>query len=183
MANASLPKEAATNIMLASWIALQDGATLASDAVETVATNTPAAKPLSLDDYLGRAIKLRFDQEPIEVALRLIGEEANANLPPGTPTLRFELDGSAFEKAGITRNQQVRDFMHVDKPVRDALTALAKRGNPVTTVTDTRDKDQRLIWVVMDDPMNPGKKMVSLTTRDAATTGSIPLPVEFAPAR
>ncbi|RMF40284.1 MAG: hypothetical protein D6753_11990, partial [Planctomycetota bacterium] len=61
-------------------------------------------------------------------------------------------------------------------------TLLARKGNPVTTVTDTRDPDQRLIWVVQDDPENPGKKMISLTTRAAATEAGIPLPEEFAPA-
>ncbi len=183
IANAYLPSEAATNILLASWIAWQDGATLASDAaaVASPTAMTEAAKPLTLDEYLGRSIKLSFDQEPIEVALKLVGDEANANLPAGTPPWRFELDGGAFEKAGITRNQQLRDFKHVDKPVREALTAIAKRGNPVTTVTDTRDKDQRLIWVVRDDPQQPGQKLVSLTTREAAAADSIVLPVEFAP--
>ncbi len=184
IANLYLPKEAASNVLLASWNALQDGATLASDAAATAPTAVAqAAKPLTLDEYLGRSIKLSFDQEPIEVALKLVGDEANANLPAGTPPLRFELDGASFEKAGITRNQQLRDFKHVDKPVRDVLTAIAKRGNPVTTVTDTRDKDQRLIWVVRDDPQQAGQKLVSLTTRDAAAADSIPLTVEFAPSQ
>ena len=180
--NAYLPSEAANNILLSSWVASQDGATLASDMPqETTAAATD--KPLTLDEYLARPIKLSFDQEPIESALRLVGEEANANLPAGTPQLRFALDGGAFERAGITRNQQLRDFKHVNLPMRDALTAIAKRGNPVTTVKDTREEDQRLIWVVRDDPQQPGKQMISLTTRAEATTNNIALPVEFAPAK
>jgi hypothetical protein len=144
---------------------------------------TPTAKPLSLEEYLSRKIRLSFDQEPIETALRLVGEEANANLPADTPSLRFALDGGAFERAGITRNQQLKDFKHIDLPLRDALTAIAKRGNPVTTVKDTRDKDQRLIWVVRDDPEQVGKQMVSLTTRAEAEARNIPSPIEFAPAQ
>lgn len=181
VANVYLPPEAAANILLSSWIASQEGATLASDMVpETVAT-APPTKPLSIEEYLSRKIKLSFDQEPIETALRLVGEEANANLPEGTPQLRFALDGGAFERGGITRNQQLRDFKHIDLPMRDALTAIAKRGNPVTTVKDTREADQRLIWVVTDDPEQAGKQMISLTTRAAATDKNIPLSVEFAP--
>ncbi|MDX1927780.1 MAG: hypothetical protein SFV81_14755 [Pirellulaceae bacterium] len=183
IANAYLPSEAAANILLSTWIASQDGATLASDApAETVAA-APTAKPLSIEEYLARTIKLSFDQEPIETALRLVGDEANANLPAGTPQLRFALDGGAFERAGITRNQQLRDFKHVDLPMRDALTAIAKRGNPVTTVKDTHEEDQRLIWVVRDDPENPGKQMISLTTRAEAAAKNIVLPTEFAPVK
>ncbi len=181
VANAYLPSEAATNILLSTWIAAQEGATLASDApMEASAAST--AKPLTMDEYLARPIKLSFDQEPIESALRLVGEEANANLPSGSPQLRFALDGGAFERAGITRNQQLRDFQHINLPMRDALTAIAKRGNPVTTVKDTREQDQRLIWVVRDDPEQAGKQMISLTTRAEASANNIPLPIEFAPA-
>ena len=179
--NAYLPSEAAGNILLSSWIAAQSGATLISDMPQEMSTGS-AAKPLTIDEYLARPIKLSFDQEPIETALRLVGEEANANLPAGSPQLRFALDGGAFERAGITRNQQLRDFKHVNLPMRDALTAIAKRGNPVPTVKDTREVDQRLIWVVRDDPEQPGKQMISLTTRTEAAANNIALPIEFAPA-
>jgi Protein tyrosine and serine/threonine kinase len=182
IANAYLPSEATTNIVLASWIAMQPGATqLSENNTRTETSIPPPSKPLTEDEYLGRMITLTFDQEPIEVALRLVGEEANTGLPAGTAPMRFAVDGNAFEKAGITRNQPIRDYKHQSKPVRDALTEIARRGNPVTTVKDTRDADQRLIWVVRDDPEKPGARMISLTTRVAATGDSIPLPTEFAP--
>ncbi|MEZ6138428.1 MAG: serine/threonine-protein kinase [Pirellulaceae bacterium] len=174
--NAYLAPEAAPNLMLASWIALQDGATMASNQAGAVAA-VPEAKPLTIEEYLGRAIKLTFDQEPIEVALSLIGEEANAGLPAGTPKLRFALDGDAFEKSGITRNQQLRDFKVDGGSVRDALTDVAKRGNPEPA--DLKSDDQKLIWVVMDDPTATGQKMISLTTRPIADAANIPIPPEF----
>lgn len=183
VANTYLPPEAAVNILLSSWIASQESATLVSDAPTEAVVMTPTAKPLSLEEYLSRKIRLSFDQEPIETALRLVGDEANANLPADTPSLRFALDGGAFERAGITRNQQLKDFKHIDLPLRDALTAIAKRGNPVTTVKDTHEEDQRLIWVVRDDPEEAGKQMVSLTTRAEAAAKNIPLPIEFATAK
>lgn len=180
IANGYLPTDAASNLIVATWVAAQESSTFAGQ----LASNTPSSnsnKPaVSPEDILNKPIRLIFDQEPIERALALIGEEANADVPPESQ-LRFELDGGAFEKAGITRNQQMRDFKNDGKPVRDALTEIAKRGNPVTTVKDTREIDQRLIWVVRDDAKNPGKKMISLTTRDAATAGNIPLTKEFAP--
>ncbi len=178
--NAYLAPEAAPNLLLASWIALQDTATIPGSSVAATGAPTPAQAPLSLEAYLGRTIRLSFDQEPIEVALSLIGEAANRDLPAGTPTLSFVLDGDAFEKAGITRNQQLRDFNMNGKSVREALTEVAKRGNPVTTVTDTRQEDQRLIWVVMLDPQNSQPLRIALTTRAAAAAAGIALTPEFA---
>lgn len=177
--NSYLPSEAANNILLASWLALQPGANLVANA--TVTSDTAAAQmtPLGIEAYLSRSIRLSFDQEPIETALQLVADEANDKLPAGTTALRFELDGDAFEKAGITRNQQLRNFKIEGGSVRAALTEIAKRGNPVTTVTDTRQDEQKLIWLVKPDPENAGREMISLTTRASAQAAGIALPLEF----
>lgn len=177
--NGYLPSDAAQNVLLSSWIALQDGATLIG---QTAPADDPRQqeRALTIEQYLARPIRVSFEQEPIEVALQIIAEEANDQLPAGTPQLRFDLDGDAFEKSGITRNQQLQNFVNDRQPVRHALTMVAKQGNPVATVQDTREKDQKLIWVVQDDPNSPGRKMVSLTTRVAAEAAEIELPVEFA---
>lgn len=177
--NTYLPSEAASNIMLTSWIALQPGASLSTNAPAADSSSLAQMKPMEIEDYLARSIRLQFDQEPIETALQLVADEANDRLPTGTPALRFELDGDAFENAGITRNQQLRNFAIDAGTVRFALTEIAKRGNPVTTVTDTRQEDQKLIWVVKSDPENAGREMISLTTRTAAQAAGIALPVEF----
>lgn len=178
-ANFYLPTTAASNVVLASWLAAQDGAT---QTVVSTATTSTAQPPLTVEQYLDRPLRLSFAQEPIEVALQLVGEEANDNLPEGTLPMRFELDGDAFELAGITRNQQLADFQHNGSTVRKALTDIARRGNPVTTVQDTREEDQQLIWLVRPDPYSPGRSMVSLTTRAAATLRGDSLTAEFAPA-
>ncbi|HBE68172.1 MAG TPA: hypothetical protein DDW52_08490 [Planctomycetaceae bacterium] len=175
--NFYLPKAAIPNLTLATWLASQDGATI----VGGESSGAPKAQPLTIEEYLGRPIRLSFAQEPIEVALQLVADEANDNLTEGTPQLRFELDGDAFELAGITRNQQLSDFDVNGLPVREALTEIARRGNPVTTVTDTRQTDQQLIWVVRPDPDNTSAQIISLTTRSAAAARNDTLPVEFAP--
>ncbi len=181
IANGYLPTDAAGNLLIASWVAAQDASTLAGNMTAATSGNTtPATPTMSPEDLLNKPIRLIFDQEPIERALALVGEEANTGVPAASQ-MRFELDGGAFERAGITRNQQLREFKIDNKPMRDALTEIAKRGNPVTTVKDTREIDQKLIWVVRDDPQNAGKKMISLTTRDTAAADKIPLTKEFAP--
>lgn len=179
IANGYLPAVAAENILLSGWLAAQPAATISSLGAGTAVV--PAAQPLTLEQYLNRKIELSFDQEPIEKALQLVGEAANEKLPSGTPRLRFELDGDAFELGGITRNQQLQDFAFVQQPMRDALTEIARRGNTVPNVNDTRAADQKLIWIVKEDPQNPGQQMISLTTRDAAGKAGVALPKEFAP--
>jgi serine/threonine protein kinase len=183
IANGYLPGTAANNLLIASWIASQQSATLAGSTPSIAAPSNPTSPPaLTIEEYLNRPIRLSFDQEPIEKALALVGDEANTGIPVASQ-LRFELDGGAFEKAGITRNQQLREFRIESRPMRDALTEIAKRGNPVTTVKDTRETDQKLIWVVKDDPNQAGKKMISLTTRESAAAANIPLSSEFAAAQ
>lgn len=180
LANGYLPADAASNLLVGSWIATQEVSTIAGQLAESSGATSKALTPLSPEEILNKPIRLSFDQEPIERALALVGEEANSGVPAASQ-LRFELDGAAFERAGITRNQQLREFKINNQPARQALTDIAKRGNPVTTVKDTRESDQRLIWVVKDDPQNATKKMISLTTRDSAIAAGISLPVEFAP--
>ena len=198
--NNYLPSHGGTNLTLTSWIALQNYATLNASANAIAAAPSGAAGPavdaasgaatggstanaaVDIEDYLSQLIQVSFDQEPIEVALQLVADEANSKLPPGTEPLRFVLDGAAFGKAGITRNQQLSNFRIEQQPVRDALTEIARRGNPVATVTDLREPDQRLLWVVTPDPDSAsGASMILLTTRIAAKENGLALPAEFAP--
>lgn len=177
--NAYLPSHAAPNMLVASWLALSDlpGASDTNSAAGT--TNSDVVRASDIEAYLNRPITLRFDQEAIEVALQLIADEANEGLPAGSTEIRFELDGGAFEKNGITRNQQIRDFQHNALPVRDALTALAKRGNPDPSVTDLRHENQKLVWLVKHGPSQSVAPIISLTTRDAAKAANVTLPREF----
>ena len=177
VSNMYLPSKFASNLMIASWTGLQDAATIRG---QLATGSTPAAKPLTLEEYLARPINVSFDQEPIENALAVIVEEANDRLPEGTPTLGFLLDGDAFEAGGITRNQQLRDFKHDNKSVRSALTQVAIMGN-TTPGAELSSPDQKLIWVVADDPASPGKKRIVLMTKTAANAANIPIPKEFLP--
>jgi hypothetical protein len=178
--NGYLPSMAAPNLILAAWLASQPAATVAGGTAVAGGATAPAVQPLTPEEILARPIKVVIDQQGIEVVLESIGEQAADGLPPGTQPLRFELDGAAFERGGITRNQQIRDFRVENQPARAALTELARRGNPEAGVTDLTSDGQKLLWVVMDDPQRPGQSMVSLTSREAALQKQIPLPKEFA---
>jgi eukaryotic-like serine/threonine-protein kinase len=79
---------------------------------------------------------------------------------------------------GITRNQSIRDFDQKDQTVADILTALVRKANPVTTVKDPSEKDQKLVWVIGPDPEG-GKEVVLITTRAAAGAKKYVLPGVF----
>jgi serine/threonine protein kinase len=183
LTNGYLPTEASTNLLAAAWISMQAGALQPSaDSGSSPQVPVDSSKAMDVEEFLNRPIRFSFEQEPIEKALALIGEEANDGLPQGQPPVRFELDGTAFEKAGITRNQQIRQFRSDGESVRWALTELAKRGNPTTNVTDLREARQQLVWVVRDAPQQAGQKLLWLTTRSTAVESGWALPAEFSPA-
>lgn len=182
IANGYLPIAAATNLLYASWMAVQPGATASAG---TVAANTPsgtdtaASTPLTPTQILDRKITLKMDQTGIENVLQAIGEQANDKLPAGTKAMPFELDGPGFQRAGITRNQQIKpNFEVTDVTVREALIALSKKGNPVQPLNDIKSDDQKLIWVLIDGD-NPEKSRVSLTSREAALAAGYKLPAEY----
>jgi serine/threonine protein kinase len=188
IANGYLPSESLSSLFLGTWLAVQQFTTVAGSQVPSSgggAAGKAPSEPMTIEKFLQRKISLSFAQEPIERAVALVGQEANEGLvarPDETTASRlwrFALDGSAFERSGITRNQQLRDFDVRDQSIRKALTEIAKLGNPVTTVQDTRDSQQQLIWIVKDDDQKPGQPMILFTTRTAAQEAGWKLPEEF----
>jgi len=49
----------------------------------------------------------------------------------------------------------------------------------VTTVQSPTEKDQKLVWLITDDPLKAGNKIILLTTRKAAETKQYTLPSVF----
>ena len=176
--NAYLPKEAASNLAIGSWMALQG---LAASGPTKVATapkpTTNAAK--TVEEMLDAKISLRIEQESLEVVLQAIANELKDSHTQGTETLPMAINGTAFQKDGITRNQQIRNFEYKDTSVREVLTALSRRANPVTTVQSPNEKDQKVVWLVLEDPTTPSKKKIDMTTRAWSESNQAPLPKEF----
>jgi serine/threonine protein kinase len=180
VANGYLPPEASSNLLAAAWICLQENAFQPSANALSNGSELPGNNPpLDIEAYLNRSIRLSLEQEPIERVLAMIAEEANENLPASSPTVRFELDGAAFQQAGITRNQQIRQLRSEGATVRQMLTELARRGNPTTNVTDLRDSQQQLIWVIRQESPSTSQLVVWLTTRSRALESGWALPTEF----
>jgi serine/threonine protein kinase len=179
IANVYLPTDASANLAIASWMAIKDPLGLASSPVGSAASLT-ATKPAtkSIDEILDSKINVSFEQESLEAALQLIASEVSESILAGSP-LKMAIQGAAFQKDGITQNQQIRDFRKAAVPLRAVLTDLVRRANPVTTVQSPTEKDQKVVWIVQEDPSGATKKKIDLTTRGWAEANKAQLPKEF----
>ena len=177
VANVYLPSDSLPNLVVGSWMSLQNPMTNFVSALPSSPTTTVATK--TVDQMLDSPMNIAFEQESLEMGLAAIATEFNDSVLKNQSSLRMSINGTAFQKEGITQNQQVRNFAQKGVALRTVLTDLVRRANPVTTVQSPTEKDQKVVWVVLDDPENAGGKKIELTTRTWATDNKVTLPKEF----
>lgn len=173
--NFYLPAAAAPQLSLATLLALSSGE---GAAVTTTAAAQESPKTMSISEMLNTPMSISFDQESLEFAIGMIGEEFARSLPAGALPPKITIIGGDLEKSGITQNQQVRDFQMRDQPLREVLTELVAGANPDKTATSTADDKQTLIWVVAP-ASTPEAPELLVTTRPAAASDGYELPEEF----
>jgi eukaryotic-like serine/threonine-protein kinase len=177
--NSVLPPSAGHNLFLGGELLVS---TAPGQAIVLAATAAPtAAAPKTIADALQLKTSYNFDQQSLEFAMRDLAEDVKGNLKNAPFEFGIKILGDDLKLDGITRNQSIRDFKQENQTVADILTALVRKANPVTTVKDPSEKDQKLVWVIGPDPENPGKQIVLITTRTAATTKKYTLPALFVP--
>ena len=173
VANTYLPAQAVPQVTLATLLAMN------TPAGNAVAVATPKAQPpLTVEEMLDRKMSVAFEQESLEFAIDNIVGAFKKDLPSGSTMPSVRIIGGDLQLMGITQNQQVRDFSKDGVPLRRVLTDLVIGANPDKSATGPKDVKQALIWVVADDEENPGKKVILVTTRQAAD-GKYELPTEF----
>jgi hypothetical protein len=171
--NFYLPAAAAPQVTLASLLAMSTAPQAAA-----VVTTTPTPTALTVEQMLDTNLSISFEQESLEFAVAMIGDEFSTGLPEGTPRPKITIIGGDLEKSGITQNQQVRDFKMRDVPLREALTRLVAGANPDKTVTAMTEEKQSLVWVV--DPASTDQSpSLLITTRPQAAVKGYKLPKEF----
>jgi hypothetical protein len=175
--NSVLPGSAAHNLVLGGelLVATAPGAAIAT-------TTTPEKQPpKTIEEALQLTSTYQFASQSLEFAMRDLAVDVR-DQAKGAP---FEFDikiiGADLEKDGITRNQTVRDFDQKDESIAEILTALVRKANPITTVKDPSELDQKLIWVIGPDPDNAGRTIILITTRAAADVKKYTLPAVFVP--
>jgi len=172
--NGYLPAAAGPNLLAATEL------TLASRPGAAVVAGGPSEPQIkTFEDLLNQRISLAFPQQSLEFAIRDLGDEVKDQFKslPFEPTIKIL--GEDLKLDGITRNQQVRDFDQQNKTIAEILTALVMKANPVTTVKSPSEKDQKLIWVLGPDPTEPSRKILLITTRQAAEAKKYELPAVF----
>jgi eukaryotic-like serine/threonine-protein kinase len=183
--NAVLPGAAAHNLVLGGELLV---ASAPGDVVAAGPSAPAATGPKTIEEVLAKKTTLTFDALPFDNAMGVLASDAQ-DLAKGSPfgkggasefTIKI-LASDDLEPEGITQQQTVRDFKQEDKTVAEILTALVMKANPVTTVKEPTETDQKLIWVVGPDPDNPSKQMILITTRTAAAKKKYKLPDVFVP--
>jgi eukaryotic-like serine/threonine-protein kinase len=173
--NSVLPASAAHNLVLGGelLVSTTSGRTM-------VASAAPAtAAPKTIADALQLKTSYSFDSQSLEFAMRDLAEDVKSNLKSASLEFTIKIIGGDLEKDGITRNQTIRDFRQENQTVADILTALVRKANPNTTAQDASAPTQTLVWVIGNDPDNPGKEAVLITTRAAAAAKKYTLPTVF----
>lgn len=173
--NFILPGSAAHNLVLAAELAIF------STAIQDVAggSTVVTAPPATIHDVLRHKMSLVFPQLSLEFALRDLAAEVRDSIPQLPFPFDVKILGADLQEEGITRNQQVKDFNLRDRTVAELLTAVVMKANPVTTVTDPSQENQKLIWVVAADPDDDRHELVLITTRRAAAQKGYALPRPF----
>ena len=175
--NSVLPGAAAHNLVLGGELLVASAPGTAA-----VATAAPAAVgPKTIEEALALKTSYSFDVQSLEFAMAGLASEVKDAAKNAPFEFKIKIIGADLEKDGITRNQSVRDFKQEGKSIAEILTALVLKANPITTVKDPSEADQKLIWVVGPDPEDPSKKIILITTRAAAATKKYDLPAPFLP--
>jgi hypothetical protein len=175
MMNAVLPSVAAPNLLAASEL------TLASQPGAEYVAEAPPAQPQvrNMEELLEAKFTVSFPQQSLDFAMAEVANEVR----DAQPNLPFPFDikllGADLQLNGITQNQQIRDFEARDQSLKDILTAMVMKANPITTVKSPNEPDQKLLWVVGPDPADPSKNIILITTRDSAAAKNYTLPEAF----
>ena len=174
VANCWLPPMAAHNLIAATEHAI-------SFSAGTGGTVAPVyTGPKTLDELLATKRDLNIANPPdLNVLIADLQTEIKDDLGKLPFEFNIRLIGSDLEKDGITKNQRPSELVIEQKSIAEILTSIMMAANPSKDITGPSDPMCKLIWVVSDDPENPGQKAILITTRAAAAAKSYQLPPAF----
>ena len=179
MINSVLPGVAAHNLAFGGEMLLTLAPGGSSAMTGAVATTKPT--PKSIEELLDSPVTLGFGSNDMVIAMQELESAVNRDTYSNLPfEFKVKIMGTHLQLEGITKNQRINDFDMKNAKLSDILTAMVSKANPVTTVKDPSEIDQKLIWVVAPDPENPSNKIILITTRKSAE-GNYTLPEVFRP--
>ena len=174
VANCWLPPMAAHNLIAASEHVI------AFSAGTSTQPTTVYQGPESLQELLDSKRDLNIANPP---DLNVLMSDLRTEIIDDFGTLPFafniRLIGSDLEKEGITKNQRPSELVMNQKTLAEILTSIMIAANPAKDISGPSDPNCKLIWVIADDPENPGENAILITTRVAAEEKSYELPAPF----
>jgi hypothetical protein len=159
--NCYLPPVAAHNLLMGTELLLTQ------TRPGVVPADGQAARQTPIDQRLAKTTSLSFAKETLQRAVELLADDLGAEI---------WIDGRELQAEGITRNQSFGIDLR-ERPGREILVEILRRANPDKSAAGPADPRQRLVFVVDEPPVGPGRIIV--TTRAAAEKRAWPLPAEF----
>ncbi|HTQ39076.1 MAG TPA: protein kinase [Pirellulales bacterium] len=150
-----LPAAAAQNLLLASELALSEGA--AAPVASVAEATGQNSQPQNMTQKLKRVTTLSFARDTLERAIQMLADDLE---------IKAQIIGPDLQLEGITKNQSF-GLDEKDKPADEILRIIMLKANP----------DGKLVYVVKPDPS--GAETLWITTRAAAAKRGDTLPVEL----
>ncbi len=141
--NAVLPGIAAHNLAFGGEMLL----TLAPGGSSAMTGSVAVAKPTpkTIEELLNSPMTLSFGSNDMVIAMQEL-EGAVGDSYIGLPfPFKVTIMGTHLQVEGITKNQRINDFDMKDAKLSDILTSMVRKANPITTVKDPSEIDQKLI--------------------------------------
>jgi hypothetical protein len=165
---AYLPAVAGHNLLMGAELLLTQGATGIAEPPDHVPRGLGRATvDGTMDERLLARVSLAFPRESLQRALELWAEQAGVEI---------DIDGGAFEAAGVTRNQAL-ELEQRDRPAGEVLVEILRRANPDRTADSAADPRQTLVYLV--EPRGEGGGRIIITTRAASADRGVALPAVF----
>lgn len=175
--NAVAPGSAAHNLVFGGELAVMStpGASVASAGP---GPGQPAG-PKNITELLQRKMTFEVPRNDMNLVMADLEKEVKSDLPGLPFDFGIKIIGDDLMLEGITRNQAIVNFKMENASLEDILTGLVRKANPVPTVQDPSEVDQKLVWLVGPDPEKADRQVVIITTRAAAGKKMLALPPVF----
>lgn len=135
--------------------------------------------PQTLDELLADVRTIEIGNDDLNIAVDKIVAEVKDDYPKLPFDFKIIINGTHLMDEGITKNQRLVNFKVEKKPLGDILAQFVFTATTDKTATGPSDPKTMLIWVTHE--MEPGKPIVLITTRTAATREGYKLPKQFVP--
>lgn len=154
----------------------------ASEKKTRAAEKTKERKP-TLDDVLVSRIDFSVKSASAAASFDALTDAVRKSLPGVPEDFAIVIVGADLQMEGITKNQRIRNIDAKRATVAEVLTEIAIKMNPITTVRDPSEPNQKVVWTVAPNLRDLDKKrrVVLITTRSAAKKKGYRLPAAFLP--